>query len=279
MHNFTYFAGPNAEFLPKLHFAAEISYDNQTELQIIKEIKEDKDKLIGKNDYVLLRVDYGELKLLDDEKKTMILVEHDLYLTQIKKIKALSCDIIGSKIRIYIFSAEKIPDRFKIGKIYHIKNISDESELSSEIIKCNELYNLENNTFANVLFSLLYLRCIKSYSDREIYFSGVYSKEIEFAVDYIENNLYNKINFSELSEKLNLSDRNFRKVFKEYIGVSPKSYMQKLRMQIAAKDLKSGELSISQISDKLGYYSPFQFSRDFKKYFDVNPSDYKQYNK
>lgn len=279
MHNITYFAGANVEFRPKLHFVSEIIYGEPSDLQFNNKTKSEKDKIIGKNDYLLLRIDYGEIRLIDDETSVIALCEHNLYLTQVKKVKSLDCEIIGTRVRAYIFSTEKVPEKFKFEKIYYVKNSSNELELSSEILNCNELYNSDNNTYANVLFTLLYFGCIKSFDEKGIMFSGVYSEEIKFAVDYIENNLYNKINFSELSKTLNLSDRNFRKVFTDYVGVSPKNYMQKLRMQIAAKDLKSGLLTISQISDKLGYYSPFQFSRDFKKYFDTNPSDYKKYHK
>lgn len=279
MRNFTYFAGSDFEFLPKLKFAAEILFENSYDLQIFDEIILNRDKTFNKSDYIIIRIDCGGIKMYSYEKNIFDLNEHSLFFTQIKTIKNVICDITGTKIRIYIFSADKIPDCFKAEKIYHVKNTSDELELSSEVIKCNDLYNSDNNTFANILFSLLFFRCIKSHSEKELQFFGIYAKEIKLAVDYIENNLYNKINFSDLSKHLNLSDRNFRKVFKEYIGISPKSYMQKRRMEIAVEDLKNGELTISQISDKLGYYSPFQFSRDFKKYFNVNPSNYKQFYK
>lgn len=276
MHNFTYFAGSDFEFSPKLNFAAEIAYENINDLQLLEELLLNKDKVFNKNNYITMRVDCGEIELNYDEKNAIALNEYSFYFTQMKFVKSVKCNTVGTRIRIYIFEIDKIPDRFTTEKIYHIKNTTEELELSSEIIKCNEIYNSDNNTFANILFSLLIFRCIKSHNEKELQFFGIYAKEIGFAVDYIDNNLYNKISFSDLSKKLNLSDRNFRKVFKEYIGISPKSYMQKRRMEIAAVDLKKSALTISQISDKLGYYSPFQFSRDFKKYYNINPSNYKQ---
>ena len=80
---------------------------------------------------------------------------------------------------------------------------------------------------------------------------------------------------SELARELHLSERNFRKYFTEEMGVSPKAYLQTVRLQRAKELLRTPGQSISEISESVGYYSQFQFSRDFKKEFGLTPSAYR----
>lgn len=47
-------------------------------------------------------------------------------------------------------------------------------------------------------------------------------------------------------------------------------------MQNAAQILQTSDFSINKVSEKLGYSSPFQFSRDFKKYYGVSPNSYRK---
>lgn len=104
---------------------------------------------------------------------------------------------------------------------------------------------------------------------------SAYEAEIHEAVSYMRAHLDEKIQMSELAKGLHLSERNFRKCFTASIGVSPKAYLQKARLEHAKDLLRAGEQSISEISEAVGYYSQFQFSRDFKKEYGLTPSDYR----
>ena len=81
--------------------------------------------------------------------------------------------------------------------------------------------------------------------------------------------------------KLPLNYDYIRKLFKKETGVSPSDYLLKERMGLAQKLLSSGisnkfsAYSISQIAEACGYSEPLYFSRVFKKYFGVAPSEYK----
>lgn len=104
---------------------------------------------------------------------------------------------------------------------------------------------------------------------------SAYEAEIREAAAYMRAHLDEKIQMSELAKGLHLSERNFRKCFTASIGVSPKAYLQAARLEHAKELLRAGEQSISEISEAVGYYSQFQFSRDFKKEYGLTPSDYR----
>ena len=82
-------------------------------------------------------------------------------------------------------------------------------------------------------------------------------------------------------KKLPLNYDYIRKLFKKEIGVSPAEYLLKERMALASQLLSSGisnrfsHYSISQVAEACGYSEPLYFSRVFKKYFGVAPSEYK----
>ena len=82
-------------------------------------------------------------------------------------------------------------------------------------------------------------------------------------------------------KKLPLNYDYIRKLFKKETGVSPSEYLLKERMALARQLILSGisnrfsPYSVSQIAEACGYSEPLYFSRVFKKYYGVSPSEYK----
>lgn len=83
-------------------------------------------------------------------------------------------------------------------------------------------------------------------------------------------------------KKLPLNYDYVRKLFQKETGVTPADYLLKERMSLAQKLLSSGisnkfsQYSVSQISEACGFSEPLYFSRVFKKYFGVSPTEYKK---
>lgn len=98
------------------------------------------------------------------------------------------------------------------------------------------------------------------------------------AVDYITKNFRNPdISVPLLSEISGVSCVYFRKLFTKIYGVPPMKYVQILRMNKAADIFKSDYNSIESVAYSLGYNSVYHFSKMFKNYFGVSPSNYQKY--
>lgn len=80
--------------------------------------------------------------------------------------------------------------------------------------------------------------------------------------------------------KLPLNYDYVRKLFKREVGISPHEYLVSLKMKLAKDLILSGmtnrysEYTVSQIAEACGFAEPLYFSRVFKKYYGVSPSNF-----
>ena len=61
-------------------------------------------------------------------------------------------------------------------------------------------------------------------------------------------------------------------MFREVLHESPQNYVLRYRMTLADHLLQMEELSVKEISSRLGFRDPFYFSRVFREYFGVSPA-------
>ena len=98
------------------------------------------------------------------------------------------------------------------------------------------------------------------------------------------NNLYqlmdsmmsqDDLNFNLIAEKLCMSRSKFNYKLKGLTGETPIHFFLKYKLNKAAELLKSGKYNVSEVADITGFGTVSHFSVSFKKYFGVNPSEYK----
>lgn len=99
---------------------------------------------------------------------------------------------------------------------------------------------------------------------------------INRAKDYLWYFQHIHITVSSLAEYLGIDRSYLTFLFKKHLGVTPKEYITKLKMDQACRYLMDTEYSISQIANALGYEDLFVFSRAFKKIKGVSPSVYRK---
>ena len=87
---------------------------------------------------------------------------------------------------------------------------------------------------------------------------------------------YDTITLNELSHRLGLSTRQTSRILFNRYGQNFLQKRTEARMAAAATFLKEGKLSISEISDRLGYSYPNHFHTAFKNYYKMTISEYKQ---
>jgi AraC-like DNA-binding protein len=91
----------------------------------------------------------------------------------------------------------------------------------------------------------------------------------------IREALESNLTIQQVAEDLGVSYSNFRKLFKEFTGLSPATYQQELRLMRAKELLSTTDLTVKEIAYRLNFESPDYFSAKFKAKMGCKPSDIK----
>ncbi|MDU1909647.1 effector binding domain-containing protein [Fusobacterium sp.] len=92
------------------------------------------------------------------------------------------------------------------------------------------------------------------------------------AVEYIEMNLEDKIDYAEASKIACCSVYHFQRMFSYIAGVTLGEYIRRRKMTKAAFELQRSDIKILELSVKYGYDSPTSFSRAFQSIHKISPS-------
>jgi AraC-like DNA-binding protein len=86
---------------------------------------------------------------------------------------------------------------------------------------------------------------------------------------------YATLTLTSLAKRLNLSTRQTQRLLMEHYGMNFQSKKAEAKMSAAAIMLKSSDMTITKISDELGYSSVEHFSSAFKKYYNMSASSFR----
>ena len=89
---------------------------------------------------------------------------------------------------------------------------------------------------------------------------------------YIEEHLDETLDFNAVAQKYAFSPTHFRKIFKDITGLSPASYINRLRILRACEYMQKDKMSIREAAEQVGIYDFNYFSRLFKKVMGCSPS-------
>ena len=106
-----------------------------------------------------------------------------------------------------------------------------------------------------------------------------YPKDIAKILDYINSSTEEKITVERLARELHLSPKHFRTIFERSVGMNPKQYITKSKLEKSQFYLTHTELSIQEIAAKLAFSSPTHYINTFTKYYRITPLLYRKDNK
>lgn len=149
-----------------------------------------------------------------------------------------------------------------------------------------EVYNGESTDAAILLFLVKLIRKFvlsdETPRDLELKTMGVTTLEhrcdepMKKIIWYIEQHLSEPITLDDLSEYVYMNKLYFSKRFKDIWGVTPKRYINMMRIERAKKLLITTELSVSDIAKNTGYASVYYFSRFFKQKENISPRRFRE---
>ncbi len=96
------------------------------------------------------------------------------------------------------------------------------------------------------------------------------------ALDYIEENLTNDIDFREVARLALCSEYHFKRMFSFLAGITLSEYIRRRRLTLAAFELKDSNIKVIDVAIKYNYSSPDSFTRAFQNLHGITPSEAKK---
>ncbi len=95
---------------------------------------------------------------------------------------------------------------------------------------------------------------------------------IQHAIDYIEDNLTETIDYEEVAKKCYSSSYHFQRVFSILCGFTLGEYIRNRRLTLAGRELATTNAKVIDVAMKYGYESPDSFAKAFQKFHGILPS-------
>ena len=95
---------------------------------------------------------------------------------------------------------------------------------------------------------------------------------IQQAIDYIEDNLTETIDYEEVAKISCSSSYHFQRIFSILCGYTLGEYIRNRRLTLAGKELATTNIKVIDVALKYGYESPDSFAKAFQKFHGILPS-------
>lgn len=147
--------------------------------------------------------------------------------------------------------------------------------IESKLDSMNRLFNAADpfrsiglSLQATELFLDIYKESISFGTDSKV------DRTVERVIRYLESKKTYHLNSKEIEDSLHMNYAYLCKVFKQKTGSTIHDYNTQIFVNKAVRMLRETGHNISEISDELGFGSPFYFSRVFRGIVGCSPSDY-----
>jgi len=105
-----------------------------------------------------------------------------------------------------------------------------------------------------------------------------YKNRLNRVFEFIDENLESDLSLNIVSEVAFFSPFHFHRIFKFVTGETLNEYVTRRRIEKSASDLLHKNITATEIAHKFGFSDNSSYSRTFKKYYGVSPTEFKKQN-
>jgi len=151
------------------------------------------------------------------------------------------------------------------------ENVSEDSRQFWNGNQALKKINLSNDemelrlVFYNLIFELTNLIAAGVFPEK--------NSEIKAAVAFMEKHYTEDLTLAEIASAVAISASYLSKLFKEYRNQTVMDFLERIRIEAALKLIKETNLSIKEITFRVGYRDPNYFSKVFKKVTNLSPTE------
>mgnify|MGYP000928989796 CR=1 FL=1 len=149
-------------------------------------------------------------------------------------------------------------------------NTGEMQRLMKEFFRLTYNHTEEDKRFHAASVLILFLNQLIAYSRKQ---EKVISKDIQTAVDYIQENICDNISLDFLAELSGLSLSRFKQKFCQQLGFTPREYINFQKIETSKGMLESGK-NVTETAIELGFSTSNYFSSVFKRFTTLSPTEY-----
>lgn len=248
--------------------------------------------------YELCYVERGEISLLLESTEILLSADTAVLIEPNTEHSYFSAAGNASRVFVVCFECPSHTLRplagvaFSLGAsdVYCMQKIVEECKSTFRINERDELELLASPSFGGqqaIILQLEYLliSLLRQHSEKKnagVVFlnrENFYPDLVNIITAYLRSNVEKRISLEDICSHFNYSRSYICKIFKEQTGESLITYFNKLKIEEAARLLLDTEMSVTAISELLGFSEAKYFGVAFKNQFGVSPITYREENR
>lgn len=150
------------------------------------------------------------------------------------------------------------------------KELFEELKPIEKLLQCDTIYKIKNNMYDILKQIDSYINTNQEQNDNII----------DHIMTYV-NDHYQEVNLSVsmLADTYRINSSYLSRSFKKQVGIGLLDYIHKTRISHAKELINSTSMNLNEIYSLVGYYNSMTFTRAFKRYENITPSQYRTINK
>ncbi|MBQ8294966.1 MAG: helix-turn-helix transcriptional regulator [Clostridia bacterium] len=214
----------------------------------------------------------GQAKILLKNDQTIPLTEKTLFFGSISSVQTLQCNCPHWHFITYWFIPHNIllPD---IGT-FTVKTLDAEQE-DAEATKIIQLLQTQMET--KIQFANSYFCCrLLTYLDEINPFVQKSNALIEKIIAFINTHLTEELKVQRIAKEFGYCEKHIRYLFKTKLGISPKQYIHKTKLENVRQLLSTSDCSLQELAERYAFNSASHLSADFHREYGLSPSAFRK---
>ncbi|WP_313031214.1 helix-turn-helix domain-containing protein [Soonwooa sp.] len=157
---------------------------------------------------------------------------------------------------------------------YYLFNTESLTSATNNIMRIAMDNNTHKDLMADFALKELLIRLMQTQASTMIQLQlSKNQSRLGYIIDFIKQNLHQKLNIDQMAKMAYVSKSNFFKMFKEELGISPNDFILKERINLA-KDLLKKRERIKEVAYRTGFTDTNYFTRVFKQHEGTTPKSF-----
>ena len=156
----------------------------------------------------------------------------------------------------------------------YVVDIHDKEKMSS-LFESSHRKEMYKDPLYNVEWCANILNIIRIYASERKKIATVTNTAFNQVLQYMSENISNSVSIEKLASIACMQPTYFIKRFKENYGIPPVSYFNRMKTYKAMGLLAGTDMTVEQVGKEVGIYDTSYFSRMFKKFCNITPTEYR----